>query len=129
MAGVYFNLAIWYRHLGCYKSLIAINSNSSKYSEAQPDPGLEILKVTFHSSAEAFQTGITLSRYTNITTCKIKKIQGTPGINKLLIMRLYEADYNVMNKLIWLRGVVWTAHNRGTLNSAQSGSHPYIAQV
>jgi hypothetical protein len=32
---------------------------------------LEILKVTFHLSAAVFQTGITLSRYTNSTTCKI----------------------------------------------------------
>jgi hypothetical protein len=90
---------------------------------------LEILKITFHLSAAAFQTAITLSRWTNITASMIEKIPGTPSINKIRIMQLYKADYNDMNKLIWQRGVVWTTHNRCTLNSAQSGSRTYIAQV
>jgi len=53
---------------------------------------LEILKVIFHLSAAAFQTAITLSRWTNITTCMIEKIPGTPSINKLRIIHLYKAD-------------------------------------
>ena len=117
------------RHLGHYKSLVTLDSFSSKYTELNPDPGLDILQVLFQVAAATFQSGITLSRWTNITTCMIEKLPGTPRINKLRVIHLYEADYNLMNKLAWQRGVVWQAHTAGTLNTAQSGSRPYRTSI
>lgn len=75
--------------------------------------------------ALVFQSGITLSRWTNITTCMIEKIPGTPRISKLRVIHLYKVDYNLMNKFVWQRGIVWHAHTQGTLNTAQSRSRPY----
>ena len=112
------------RHLGHYKSLLSIDSNASKYTTEIPDPGPNLLKVLYHIAAAAFRSGITLPRWQNITTCMIEKIPGTPRINKLRVIHLYEADYNAVNKLVWQRGVVWDAHQKGSLNKAQSGSRP-----
>lgn len=112
------------RHLGHYKSLLSIDSNSSKYTESDPDPGLDLLQILYHVAAAAFNTGTTLPRWQNITTCMIEKLPGTPRINKVRVIHLYEADYNAFNKLVWQRGIVWDAHQKGTLNKAQSGSRP-----
>lgn len=68
------------RHLGHYKSLLAIDSKSCKYTKENPDPGPELLRVLYHIAVSAFQSGITLSRWTNITTCMIEKIPGTPKL-------------------------------------------------
>ena len=112
------------RHLGHYKSLISLDSYSSKYTEEDPDPGPAILMVLYQIAASAFQAGIKLNRWTKITTCMIEKLPGIPKINKLRVIHLYEADYNAFNKMIWQRGIVWDAHIKGTLNTAQSGSRP-----
>jgi hypothetical protein len=65
------------RHLGHYKSLLAIDSKSSSYNEANPDPGPELIRVLYHLAVTAFQSGILLLRWTNITTCMIEKNPGT----------------------------------------------------
>ena len=102
-----------------------MDSHSSKYTETDPDPGPELLRVIYHIAASAFQSGLTLERWKQITTCMIEKIPGVPCINKLRVIHLYEADYNAFNKMIWQRGVIWDAHKQYTLNLAQSGSRPY----
>ena len=113
------------RHLGHYKSLLAIDSKSCKYTKENPDPGPELLRVLYHIAVSAFQSGITLSQWTNIKTCMIEKIPGTPKLNTLRVIHLYKAYYIIVNKLVWQRGVVWQEHLKGTLNIAQSGSRTY----
>jgi hypothetical protein len=61
------------RHLGHYKSLLAIDSKSSSYNEANPDPGPELTQVLYHVAVAVFQPGISLSRCTNIKTCMIER--------------------------------------------------------
>lgn len=112
------------KHLGHYKSLISLDSHSSTYTEKAPDAGISILQVLHQAAASAFQSGVSLSRWQKINTCMIEKIPGTPRINKLRVIHLYEADYNAFNKMIWQRGIVWEAHKQNTLNPAQSGSRP-----
>jgi hypothetical protein len=63
-------------------------------------------------------------RWQKVNTCMIEKLPGTPKINKLRVIHLYEADYNAFNKMIWQRGIVWEAHRQHTLNPGQSGSRP-----
>lgn len=117
------------KHLGHYKSLISIDSYASQYTEDTPDPGPQLLEVLYHIAAAAFISGVTLNQWKNITTCMIEKIPGVPRISKLRVIHLYEADYNLMNKLIWQRGIVWEAHKNGTLNPAQAGSRPYHTSI
>ena len=112
------------KHLGHYKSLISLDSHSSTYTEKAPDAGISILQVLHQAAASAFQSGVSLSRWQKINTCMIEKIPGTPRINKLRVIHLYEADYNAFNKMIWQRGIVWEAHKQNTLNPAHSGSRP-----
>lgn len=80
------------RHLGHYKSLLSIDSYASKYTEESPDPGSDILQVLYHIATSAFNSGQSLERWKQVTTCMIEKIPGEPRINKLRVIHLYEAD-------------------------------------
>jgi hypothetical protein len=54
----------------------------------------------------------------------IEKQPGCPRINKLRVIHLYEADYNLFLKIIWARHLVWHAHDLNKLNAGQAGSRP-----
>jgi Reverse transcriptase (RNA-dependent DNA polymerase) len=54
----------------------------------------------------------------------IEKVVGNPRIDKLRVIHLFEADYNLMLKIIWSRKAVCHAHCHDALNDGQSGSRP-----
>jgi hypothetical protein len=72
----------------------------------------------------ATTVGVSLLRWQQITTCMIEKVKGVPRIDKLRVIHLFEADYNLLLKIIWARKTVWNAHTQQRLNNGQSGSRP-----
>jgi hypothetical protein len=52
----------------------------------------------------------------------IEKIPGCPKINKLRVIHLYEADYNIILKIIWARKLVWHVHDNDRIHEGQAGS-------
>jgi hypothetical protein len=54
----------------------------------------------------------------------IEKIKGSPRINKLRVIHLYEADYNLILKIIWAQKSVWNATKHDKLHEGQAGSRP-----
>jgi hypothetical protein len=40
------------------------------------------------------------------------------------VIHLFEADYNLLLKILWARRLVWNAHDAGKLNDGQAGSRP-----
>jgi hypothetical protein len=54
----------------------------------------------------------------------IEKIPGCSKINKLRVIHLYEADYNLILQIIWARKLVWHVHDNNLLNEGQAGSRP-----
>ena len=70
------------------------------------------------------QVGITLERWSIVTTSMIEKDPGRPHINRLRVIHLYEADYNLMLKILWARRLTWNAHSKHALHPAQAGSCP-----
>jgi hypothetical protein len=59
-----------------------------------------------------------------ITTCMIKKVPGVSRIDKLRVINLYKADYNLILKIMWARKTVWALHNTNQLNCGQAESRP-----
>jgi hypothetical protein len=86
------------RHLGHYKSLFA--DNKSEYTEKNPDPKNDIMKVYHHIASSAVRWGVSLKWWQNSITSMIEKIPGCPKINKLRVIHLYEADYNLILKIL-----------------------------
>jgi Reverse transcriptase (RNA-dependent DNA polymerase) len=72
----------------------------------------------------AINLGETLNRWTTVSTCMIEKIVGNPRIDKLRVIHLFEADYNLLLKIMWARKMVWSAHKHNVLNEGQAGSRP-----
>ena len=54
----------------------------------------------------------------------LEKEPGNPLVHRLRVIHIYEADYNLLLKLLWARKLTWNAHLNGTLHEAQAGSRP-----
>jgi hypothetical protein len=88
------------RHLGHYKVLLRSDYCDELYHQDYSDPKERILKVYYDILTQASLSGISLYRWQNSTTAMIEKIPGCPKIQKLRVIHLYEADYNLILKVI-----------------------------
>ena len=82
------------------------------------------MEVLFHVAMAALRAGETLERWTKVYSSMIEKDKGNPNINRLRVIHLYEADYNLLLKLLWSRRLTWKAHVQDTLHPSQAGSQP-----
>jgi ribonuclease HI len=112
------------RHLGHYKVLLRPDYCEELYDQYYTDPKVRILQVYYDILTYASTSGISLRRWQNSTTAMIEKIPGCPKINKLRVIHLYEADYNLILKIIWARKLVWNVHDNNCINAGQAGSRP-----
>jgi hypothetical protein len=110
------------RHLGHYKVLLTENKRQDHPEEE--DHGHEIMQVYYEIATAAINQGISLNRWQQSITSMIKKVPGSPKINKLRVIHLYEADYNLFLKILWARRLVWHMHDNDKINDGQAGSRP-----
>jgi hypothetical protein len=68
-------------------------------TEEEPDPSGKIMGVYHNIATTALKWGISLERWQNSITTMIEKQPGCPRINKLRVIHLYKADYNLLLKL------------------------------
>jgi hypothetical protein len=68
--------------------------------------------------------------YYNSVICAIKSgaplgpLAGNHHMYKLCVIHIFEADYNLMLKVMWSRKAIWKLHNLILLNEGQAGSRP-----
>ena len=72
----------------------------------------------------AVTRGISIPRWQQAVNVMIEKDKGDPKINRLRIIHLFEADYNLFLKLTWGSRLVRRAVQMNLLNSGQHGSTP-----
>jgi Reverse transcriptase (RNA-dependent DNA polymerase) len=111
------------RHLGHYKLLISLPIYET-INRINTNLGIKILNVYYQIAMTTAAAGITLTRWSNISTIMIEKIKNNPRIDKLRVIHLFEADYNMFLKILWARKLVWNAHDNNRLNEGQAGSRP-----
>jgi hypothetical protein len=97
------------RHLGHYKALI------------QDPILLDSLRKFLNI---AICRGISVQRWSKAVNVMIEKDPGKPRLNRLRIIHLFEADYNLFLKLLWGSRLVRRAVNFNLLNDGQHGSVP-----
>jgi hypothetical protein len=73
--------------------------------------------------------GKPLERWCNVSTIMIQKDQNSTKITRLRVIHQYEADYNLLLKIIWARKGVRNAHNSNRLNNGQAGSRPNMKAI
>ena len=86
--------------------------------------GNRIFGVLHRIASTALNAGITLDRWSIVTTTMIEKDPGRPHINRLRVIHLYEANYNLLLKILWARRLTLNAHQGKALRIAQAGSCP-----
>jgi hypothetical protein len=97
------------RHLGHYKAIIQDT----------------VLLQCLHDFLNiAITRGIAIPRWSQATNILIEKDPGTPNINRLRIIHLFEADFNFFLKLQWGHRLVRHAEKFDLLNDGQHGSRP-----
>jgi hypothetical protein len=84
----------------------------------------KIMQVYYNISMSATYIGLALDRWKNITTCMIEMKPGVSRLDKLRVIHIFEADYNLILKVMWSRKAIWKVHNNGLLNDGQAGSRP-----
>jgi hypothetical protein len=110
------------RHLGHSKLLTRLQIINNK--EDNINISELILRIYYYITMTAITLGNPLERWTQITTCMIEKVPGLSRIDKLRVIHLYEADYNLILKIMWARKAVWQAQSKNLLNNGQAGSRP-----
>jgi hypothetical protein len=110
------------RHLGHYKILTRLQVIDETDNNIYLNQ--ELLKLYYMVTMTAVKVGGSLTRWKTISTCMIQKIPGVNRINKLRVIHLYEADYNLLLKLMWARKGVWHLCDHDAIHDGQAGSRP-----
>ncbi len=69
-------------------------------------------------------TGVPLERWKTCISCHIEKDPGSPKLHRLRIIHIYEADMNLVLKLLWSRKLIRHAEHHFVLGEDQYGSRP-----
>ena len=64
-------------------------------------------------------------RWTHETEVMLEKDPGDPKLDRLQIICLYEADYNLFLKIMWAHRLIRSAEDNGLLGETQGGGRPY----
>lgn len=76
---------------------------SDNITEELKNIQIKILQVYYLISMTCLQTSSSLPRWQKVTTTMIKKDNNNSKINKLRVIHLYKADYNLLLKILWAR--------------------------
>jgi hypothetical protein len=102
------------RHFGHYKAIL--NDKAL----------LKILTTFLHIT---ITSGLAITRWCNAVNIMIEKDSGKPKHNRLQIIHLFEADFNLFLKLQWGSTLAKGAVNEDLLHSGQHGSIPKRAPM
>ena len=123
------------RHLGTYKTLLTVYLNSSgefdRTSETSPeqlpDPmpskykAEHILRVMHGIASTAAKRGFYLQRWLRVINVMIYKEPGNFKLEKLRVIHLFEADFNLMVGILFGRRAMFHARDHSLIHSSQGG--------
>ena len=112
------------RHLGHYKCLL--NEIKDKDEEKEVTLNMDrrlLLEAHLDIINYCTRWGYSLRRWQNIINVMIQKVPGNNKINKLRVIHLFEADYNLLLSVKW-RQLLAFADKHKVFNQGQRGSRP-----
>jgi hypothetical protein len=120
------------RHLGHYRVLL-LDTLDKEEIVAKQDPingmyfkskASVILKVYYNMLSATIKSGHPMDQWLNSHTSMIQKVSGCSRLDRLRVIRIFVADYNLFLKIYWGRRLVYHSENNGLLNEGQYGSRP-----
>ena len=106
------------RHLSHYHALLQLDGTPTEECDNKSD---EIWKVHLAMFNASIGGGLSLPRWWRVENIMIEKIQGTPRLNKLRVIHILEADYNLALKVLWAKRAMNNIENKGAMGEAQWG--------
>jgi hypothetical protein len=113
------------RHLGHYKAILALRHlepNEDEDGNPIETTSQLILEAITTVARIAIQKGVILDRWLNVTNVMIEKIPGKPLLNKLRVIHLFEANFNLCLRIQWGQRLMRQAESRKALGDQQFGS-------
>jgi hypothetical protein len=114
------------RHLGHYKAIV----NDLDLKKQDPAKShLQERETNFVSSLIKLlnipiKYGFAPKRWCTSVTVMIEKDPGNPQIERLCVIHLFEADYNLSLKLLWGKQMVYQGEDNNCFGKQQHGSQP-----
>jgi hypothetical protein len=119
------------RHLGLYRALVTAHCNSSgefhdfdpnnTYKLTTQEMAEQILGVIHGLDASAARQGFYLRRWVNVVNVMIYKKPGCIELDKLRVIHLFEADFNMMVGILFGRRAMHHQVDNRLLNPTQFG--------
>ena len=106
------------RHLSHYHALLQPDGTPKENCDEKSNEIWKIHVAMFNATVGA---GISLPRWWRVENVMIEKIQGTPRLDKLRVIHILEADYNLALKMIWSRRAMMNLENNRKLGESQWG--------
>ena len=110
------------RHLGHYKSFLVSDSSDNNPEHADFDK--DILQTINTIVNATIASGMPLTRWLTSLVVMIETIPAVPRINKVTVVNIYEADYNLLLKYFWPKQVTKHAVKEKTVGERQWGGVP-----
>ena len=111
-----------HRHLGHYKSFLVSESNDTKSEHISFEKVILQTVNTILNATIAY--AVPLTRYLTSLVVMIEKVPVVPRINKLHVINIYRADYNLMLKYSWPNKTTKHAVKNNTICENQWGGVP-----
>lgn len=102
------------RHLGMYKALL---------------PNSEITESLCEMLNIVIRLKLTPKRWCRAISVLLEKDPGSPCVNRLRVIHLFEADYNFFLKLMWASRLVHRGEDTNQLGSQQYGSRARLSAL
>jgi hypothetical protein len=116
------------RHLGIYKTLVTVHINSSgEFTDGSEDEmpstfkAARILGLIHGLATAAARLGFYLRRWTKVINVMIYKEPGNYNLDKLRVIHLFEADFNLIVGILFGRRAMHHANNNNLLHDGQGG--------
>ena len=106
------------RHLSHYHALLKPDGTPIDECDKKSDDIWKIHLAMFNASVGS---GISLPRWWRVENIMIEKIQGTPRLDKLRVIHILEADYNLALKMIWAKRAMSNIEANNMMSNAQCG--------
>jgi hypothetical protein len=90
-------------HLGHYKTLAQVKPGSEKYDNGEVKYSLseQMFEIDASRANIALQYGFVFERWETIVNLMLEKVQGNPRMDKLRVIHIFEADFNLLQGIIW----------------------------
>jgi hypothetical protein len=109
------------RHLGHYKSLQAADGILQDPTDPTIPIGDQIMQAHVDLLNIIVQSSYSLIRWRKIDSMMLEKIPGTPRIDKLRVIHIYEADYNLFCRIFWAKRMMQHAESNNYISDSQYG--------